>query len=174
MRVANGRRETASDELVRLIAGESPWRANLGRGSRMKQAGKVSGGASRRGCAKHRGRNIGRVGSLPASGLLVLTSRWRDGTPRKVLAACARRAGRCGWNSEEGVSPREDEPATDRCGGRRQRDTHEGSAGNSSDRGGSERPRRLVTPVAQNTLKGRQPQERGRRRGDPEPADRTT
>jgi hypothetical protein len=52
-RVVNGRRESASDELARLVAGENPWRENLGRGCRMKQAGKVSGGASRRECAKH-------------------------------------------------------------------------------------------------------------------------
>lgn len=39
--VGNGKRERAGDELGRLVIGESPWRGNLGRGSRMKQAGKV-------------------------------------------------------------------------------------------------------------------------------------
>jgi hypothetical protein len=58
-RVANGRRARASDELVRLVGGETPWRGNLGRGSRMKQAGKVWRGESRRERAKRWGRNKG-------------------------------------------------------------------------------------------------------------------
>jgi hypothetical protein len=40
-RTRNGKKAPAGDELVGLISGKNPWRGNLGRGSRMKQAGKV-------------------------------------------------------------------------------------------------------------------------------------
>jgi len=112
------KRAKAGDEPDLLTIGGNPWRGNLGRGSRMKQAGKVQGGVSRRGCAKHRGRNVGSAGSLSISGLPVLMSRWRLETPWEVLGACARRAGWIGWNSEEEVSPGEDEPALAKAGGR--------------------------------------------------------
>jgi len=40
-RAANGKKAPAGDEPGGLTSGKSPWRGNLGRGSRMKQAGKV-------------------------------------------------------------------------------------------------------------------------------------
>jgi len=40
-RTANGRRAPAGDEPGGLASGKNPWRGNLGRGSRMKQAGEV-------------------------------------------------------------------------------------------------------------------------------------
>jgi hypothetical protein len=48
----NGKRALAGDEPVGLASGKNPCRGNLGRGSRMKQAGKMWGGASRRERAK--------------------------------------------------------------------------------------------------------------------------
>jgi hypothetical protein len=82
---ANDRRARAIDEMVRLGGGETPWRANPGRGCGVKQTHKARAGASRRGRAKRRGRNVGELGMLAARGLRMLMPRWGCKTPREVL-----------------------------------------------------------------------------------------
>jgi hypothetical protein len=71
---ANDTRAAAVDETVRLHRGETPWRANPGRGSGVKQTREAGGGASRRGREKRRGRNGAGPGN-PARGRHRLTSR---------------------------------------------------------------------------------------------------
>jgi hypothetical protein len=57
----NDRRARLADEASRLDSGATPWSANPGRGSGMKQARKVCEGASRREREKRCGRNeVGR------------------------------------------------------------------------------------------------------------------
>jgi hypothetical protein len=48
-----------------VARGTNPWRANPGRGCRMKEACETGGGASRRGRAKRRGRNEAGLGEGP-------------------------------------------------------------------------------------------------------------
>jgi hypothetical protein len=57
------------------VGGASPWSANPGRGSRMKQACKVQRGVSHREREKRCGWNVGELGMLVVSGLAGLTPR---------------------------------------------------------------------------------------------------
>jgi hypothetical protein len=56
--LGNDTRARLADEASRLDSGESPWSANPGRGSGMKQAHEVCGGANRREREKRCGRNV--------------------------------------------------------------------------------------------------------------------
>jgi len=100
------------------IGGGTPWSANPGRGSRMKQACKVWRGASRREREKRCGRNIDEPGMLIDRGLAGLTSRrGRKPQGRRLESRVVRehgtdiRADVDTTNSGGEPSPQEDEPA---------------------------------------------------------------
>ena len=148
---ANGTRATASDELVRLRMGGSPWRANPGRGCGVKQTHEAVGGASRRGREKRRGRNKAGLGSPRHVGLQKGPAReWtptvcRDGEEDPKGGACSWEAagGRGSRDSEGERSAREDEPTAqvvgDGDGGRPRR-----PVGNDDVMAGSGNPMSLV------------------------------
>lgn len=130
--VANVRKARHDDEACRLSERETPWRANLGRGCRMKQACEVRGGVSRRECEKHCGRNVrDAVGSVP--GVDSSRSCREEGRDPKEGARCSRVPGRfraTSYSVEE-ASLREDEPVFARMRGTARVEMPRRLAGNS-------------------------------------------
>jgi hypothetical protein len=153
---ARSKRSRGTDQATSLIgrvSGETPEEGisdvAAGHGAR-----KVQEGVNRRERGKRWGRNAGRVGNLPASGLLPLKSRWRNETPRKASVWLRPGTGKRGPNSEEAASSREEHPEQF-AQGRTLSGKPRRSVGNGEDQGGRSQPNKLLRRREQNS--GEQP-----------------